>query len=112
MFSAGLDDSDEPESEEGVESGDDEEKAKRRAERKEERRKAREAARAARAKKEEERRVMLSQKALPPALAFASDQDADGEYEWDPEYVSQPRLADLNSPAGRFVNPVYVLHRQ
>ncbi len=107
-FSLAGDDSDEPESEEGVESGDDEDKVKRRAERKEDKRKAKELARATRSKKEEERRVMLSQKALPPALAFASDPDADGEYEWDPDYVSQPRLADLNTPAGRLVSSYHV----
>lgn len=104
-FSTVGDDTDEPESEEGVMSGDDEEKVKRRAERKDEKRKAKEIARVARMKKEEERRKMLSQRPLPPALAFAaSDPDADGEYEWDPDYVSQPRLADLNTAPGRLVS--------
>jgi len=92
-------DSEDLESEEGVESGDDDEKRRRRAARKEEKKKAKDLAKAGRLKKEEERRANLINKSLPAALAYPEgDEDAEGEPDLD--YLTHS-TADLDSPPGR-----------
>ncbi len=94
-----IDDSDEPESEDGVEAGSEEKKA-RRAERKLLKLKAKEEARVAQLKSMVERQAVLSQRAAAVMSYSDGDEDAEGEDDMECD-LDPPHLADLDTPSGR-----------
>ncbi|PSR82562.1 hypothetical protein PHLCEN_2v5995 [Hermanssonia centrifuga] len=94
-----VDDSDELESEDGVESGSEEKRA-RRAERKLLKLKAKEEARAAQLKSMVERQAALSQRAAAVMSYSDGDEDAEGEDDMECD-LDPPHLADLDTPSGR-----------
>ncbi|GBE86704.1 hypothetical protein BKA93DRAFT_759875 [Sparassis latifolia] len=96
--SVGADDSDGPESEEGVESGTEEEKGRRRAERREARKKAKAEALTQLRQEDEEKQGGVGVSMFDIS---GYDDDADGDYDMDPD-VLRPRYTDLDSPSGRF----------
>lgn len=96
MGSMGTEDSEDPESEEGVESGAE---VSRKAAKRLEKRKAKDASSSSLSRKESRK--------TPAELAYPEDLDAEGE----PDFmdIDSLSLADLDSPAGRLVRVLNLL---